>query len=37
MIRRILVERMQWISLGEFSEAWALCQLSPGIRPVALA
>src|SRR5258708_11657596 len=37
MIRRILVERMGWITLREFTEAWALCQLSPGIHIVALA
>jgi chromate transporter len=37
LIRRILVERMQWITLREFTEAWALCQLSPGIHIVALA
>ncbi|MDP9264624.1 MAG: chromate transporter [Chloroflexota bacterium] len=37
MIRRILVERHGWISLPEFTDAWALCQLSPGIHLVALA
>ncbi|HEY8730578.1 MAG TPA: chromate transporter [Candidatus Limnocylindria bacterium] len=37
MIRRVLVERMGWITLREFTEAWALSQLSPGIHLVALA
>ncbi|HEV2011800.1 MAG TPA: chromate transporter [Candidatus Limnocylindria bacterium] len=37
MIRRIVVERMRWITLRQFTEAWALSQLSPGIHLVALA
>ncbi len=37
MIRRVLVDRLRWITLREFTEAWALCQLSPGIHLVALA
>jgi len=37
MIRRVVVERMGWISLREFTESWALSQLSPGIHLVALA
>lgn len=37
MIRRVIVERRRWISLREFTEAWALSQLSPGIHLVALA
>ncbi|HEX9268256.1 MAG TPA: chromate transporter [Candidatus Limnocylindria bacterium] len=37
MIRRVLVEGRGWISLREFTEAWALSQLSPGIHQVALA
>lgn len=37
MIRRILVDRLHWITLREFTEAWALSQLSPGIHLVALA
>lgn len=37
MIRRVLVDRLHWITLREFTEAWALCQLSPGIHLVALA
>jgi chromate transporter len=37
MIRRVLVERTGWITLRQFTEAWALCQLSPGIHLVALA
>jgi chromate transporter len=37
MIRRIVVERMAWVSIREFTESWALSQLSPGIHLVALA
>jgi chromate transporter len=37
LIRRVLVERMGWVSLREFTESWALSQLSPGIHLVALA
>ena len=37
MIRRILVDRLRWITPREFTESWALCQLSPGIHLVALA
>ncbi len=37
LIRRVLVERKRWITHREFSEAWALSQLSPGIHLVALA
>lgn len=37
MIRRILVDRLGWITPREFAESWALCQLSPGIHLVALA
>jgi len=37
LIRRIVVERMGWVSLREFTESWALSQLSPGIHLVALA
>lgn len=37
MIRRVLVDRTHWITLREFTEAWALCQLSPGIHLVAFA
>lgn len=37
MIRRLLVDRYGWITLRDFTEAWALCQLSPGIHIVALA
>ena len=37
MIRRVLVDRLHWITLREFTEAWALSQLSPGIHLVALA
>lgn len=37
LLRRFLVERQRLISAREFNEAWALCQLSPGIHLVALA
>ncbi|HEV8654097.1 MAG TPA: chromate transporter [Candidatus Limnocylindria bacterium] len=37
LLRRFLVEREQRLSEREFNEAWALCQLSPGIHLVALA
>jgi len=37
MIRRVLVDRLHWITPREFTESWALCQLSPGIHLVALA
>ncbi|TMB96855.1 MAG: chromate transporter [Chloroflexi bacterium] len=37
LIRRYIVERHGWLSHREFTEAWALSQLSPGIHLVALA
>src|SRR6188474_2853071 len=37
LLRRFLVERGAHLSEREFTEAWALCQLSPGIHLVALA
>jgi len=37
LLRRFLVERERRISDRDFTEAWALCQLSPGIHLVALA
>jgi chromate transporter len=37
LLRRFLVERSRLISERDFTEAWALCQLSPGIHLVALA
>ncbi|MEP6694245.1 MAG: chromate transporter [Chloroflexota bacterium] len=37
LLRRFLVEREHRISERAFNEAWALCQLSPGIHLVALA
>jgi chromate transporter len=37
LLRRYLVERHGLVSPREFNEAWALCQLSPGIHLVALA
>ena len=35
LLRRFLVGRERRISEREFTEAWALCQLSPGIHLVA--
>ena len=37
LLRRFLVDRERRLSDREFTEAWALCQLSPGIHLVALA
>jgi chromate transporter len=37
LLRRFLVERGHLINERDFTEAWALCQLSPGIHLVALA
>lgn len=37
LLRRFLVERGRLIGERDFTEAWALCQLSPGIHLVALA
>lgn len=37
LLRRFFVERERRLSEREFTEAWALCQLSPGIHLVALA
>ena len=37
LLRRFLVERKRLMSERDFTEAWALCQLSPGIHLVALA
>src|SRR2546430_7071356 len=37
LIRRYIVERHGWLSHREFTEMWALSQLSPGIHLVALA
>jgi chromate transporter len=37
LIRRILVERNGWVTLRDFTEAWSLSQLSPGIHLVAMA
>src|ERR1700704_4857261 len=37
LLRRFLVERGRLITERDFTEAWALCQLSPGIHLVALA
>jgi chromate transporter len=37
LLRRFLVERGRLISERDFTEAWVLCQLSPGIHLVALA
>jgi chromate transporter len=37
LIRRILVERNGWVTVRDFTEAWSLSQLSPGIHLVAMA
>lgn len=37
MIRRVVVDQLRWISVRDFTESWALSQLSPGIHLVALA
>jgi chromate transporter len=37
LIRRLIVERHAWVTPREFTEDWALSQLSPGIHLVALA
>jgi chromate transporter len=37
LIRRIFVDQMHWVSVREFTESWALSQLSPGIHLVAMA
>lgn len=37
LIRRHIVERHAWVTRREFTEDWALSQLSPGIHLVALA
>ena len=37
MMQRVLVEKRRWTTLREFTEAYALSQLSPGIHFVALA
>ncbi|HZP95502.1 MAG TPA: chromate transporter [Candidatus Limnocylindria bacterium] len=37
MIRRVLVDQRRWITPREFTEAYALSQLSPGIHFVAMA
>lgn len=37
LIRRHIVERHSWVTRRQFTEDWALSQLSPGIHLVALA
>lgn len=37
LIRRLVVERHEWVTTRAFTEDWALSQLSPGIHLVALA
>jgi chromate transporter len=37
LIRRAAVERHGWLSEGEFSRLWALCQVTPGINLLALS
>lgn len=36
LIYREFVERRPWLSSAEFSRAWAICQLAPGINLLAL-
>ena len=37
MLRRVVVDQAHWITLREFTESWALSQLSPGMHLLALA
>lgn len=37
MIRRVLVQRLAWVTYREYLEDWALSRLSPGVHLVALA
>ncbi len=37
VMRHLVVDRHRWVSGREFTESWALSQLSPGIHLVALA
>ena len=37
LMRRLIVDRHAWLTPREFTEFWALSQLSPGIHIVALA
>jgi len=37
LIRKLVLERHAWVTTREFTEAWALSQLSPGIHLVAFA
>lgn len=36
LIRRAFVEQRGWVGENEFSHDWALCQVSPGIKLLAL-
>ncbi len=36
LIRQAVVERRGWLTDAEFTEAWAICQLTPGINLLAL-
>jgi chromate transporter len=37
MLRRVVVDRSHWLSMREFTESWALSQLSPGMHLLAFA
>ena len=37
LIEREFVEHRRWITAGEFTSFWSLCQLTPGINLVAFA
>ena len=36
LIRRAVVERHHWLSDAEFTRAWSICQMTPGINLLAL-
>ncbi len=36
MIRRAAVEQQQWLTAGEFTRDWALCQAAPGINLICM-
>ncbi len=36
LIRRVIVERHEWVSDDEVTHAWAICQIPPGINLLAL-
>ncbi len=36
MIRRAAVEQQQWLTAGDFTRDWALCQAAPGINLICM-